>query len=203
MSFENQSNPMECKPDEGLLTLTTVTQKQIVLKNPALSEFDIYDIANGLSLLCRFGGQIERFYSVAQHSILVAALAPKELKREALLHDASEAFLGDVIKPLKALLGLTYKQIERQFEEVIFSQFGLEIDKLAAVKEFDLQAYFLEDRALRKNKPEMLEAAMQDADMILASGKTVSSIYYQPITAKMEFLRMFGILFNDRSKMGG
>lgn len=199
MSFENRSNLIESKPDKALHTLKTIRNNVIDLEKPANSTFDIYDIANGLSLLCRFGGQIERFYSVAQHSLLVAALAPKEIRREALLHDASEAFLGDVIKPLKALLGLSYKQIERQFEEAIFSQFDCDISKLPEVKEFDLQAYWLEDRALRKNKPAMLEQTMREADMLING----SSLYYQPIPAKLEFLRMFGILFNDRSKMGG
>lgn len=203
MSFENQSKPMECKPDKGFATLKTKNNHIIDLQNPSIEVIDIEDIAHGLSLLCRFGGQIERFYSVAQHSLLVAALAPVELKREALLHDASEAFLGDVIKPLKSLLGLSYKQIEWSFEAVIFEKFGADFEKLGQVKEFDLQAYWLEDRALRKNKPEMLLATMTESDMILGGSNTINSMYYQPIVAKAEFLRMFGILFNDRSKMEG
>lgn len=203
MSFENSSDLMKCKSDKALHIFPTINNHSIDLENPSIDSIDIYDIANALSLICRFGGQIERFYSVAQHPLLVAALAPRELKREALLHDASEAFLGDVIKPLKTLLGLTYTEIEWRFETVIFERFGLEISNLAKVKEFDLQAFFLEDRALRKNRPEMLELTMRDNDMILAGGKTVNSIFYQPLVAKAEFLRMFGILFNDRSIMEG
>jgi uncharacterized protein len=197
MNPKNNCNPLETALEADFPTMDTVSKTVINLKNPTEDSLKIEDIASGLSLICRFGGQIPRFYSVAQHSLLVSALAPKELKREALLHDASEAFLGDVIKPLKALIGKAYSEIEDRFQTVIFNRFGADINKLKDVKEFDLKAYWLEDRALRQGKPMMLQATMTDNDMILAG----STMYYQPIVAKMEFLRAFGILFNDRSKM--
>ncbi len=70
-------------------------------------DIEIEDIARGLSNICRFGGQIEKFYSVAQHSVICAEVAeyllkhPKEIVVSALLHDASEAYLGDFIRPIK------------------------------------------------------------------------------------------------------
>ena len=85
------------------------------------------DVAKGLSNICRFGGQITDFYSVAQHTLLVWYLAPPHLKRAALLHDAAEAYLGDVVKPLKVLLGASYSKFEVEFERVIFDKYGVSL----------------------------------------------------------------------------
>ena len=63
----------------------------------------IEDIAHGLAFQCRFNGQTGTFYSVAQHSLMVMSLVPEELQFAALLHDAAEAYLGDMVKPLKNL----------------------------------------------------------------------------------------------------
>ena len=71
---------------------------------PRIDDVDIEDIAHGLAYQCRFNGQTNAFYSVAQHSLIVAALVPEELRFAALLHDAAEAYLGDMVKPLKVLL---------------------------------------------------------------------------------------------------
>lgn len=81
------------------------------LTNPAGSPMSLQDIAHGLGRVCRFAGQTNRFYSVAEHCFHVARLVPVELARVALLHDASEAFIGDVTRPLKALLP-DYQAIE-------------------------------------------------------------------------------------------
>jgi 5'-deoxynucleotidase YfbR-like HD superfamily hydrolase len=70
---------------------------------PASSDFTIDDIAHGLANICRYSGQCSSFYSVAEHSILVSETA-KGFEFEALLHDAAEAFLGDITRPLKQML---------------------------------------------------------------------------------------------------
>ena len=66
----------------------TASGGTISLIEPLLETITIGDIACGLSKVCRFGGQIKDFYSVAQHSVLVCMLAPDDLKFEALMHDA-------------------------------------------------------------------------------------------------------------------
>ncbi|MEP2103059.1 MAG: YfbR-like 5'-deoxynucleotidase [Parasphingorhabdus sp.] len=89
---------------------------------PEASDFTLNDIAHGLGRVCRFAGQSSSFYSVAEHCFHVARLVPVEHARAALLHDASEAFLGDVTRPLKSLLP-DYKKIEERVEDAIAKRF--------------------------------------------------------------------------------
>ena len=74
------------------------------LLEPDRSVYTINTIAHALSNLCRYTGHVNRFYSVAEHSVFVSLAVPKKFALEALFHDASEAFLGDVSSPLKKLL---------------------------------------------------------------------------------------------------
>ena|SRR5690625_2248792 len=107
----------------------------------------IKDIAHGLANTCRFGGHCKEFYSVAQHSIIASALAPPEHAFAALLHDAAEAYLGDIPSPLKRLLP-DYRALEKRVEAVIFERFGIPYPLPGAVKYADLQALALERRFL-------------------------------------------------------
>jgi hypothetical protein len=91
--------------------------------DPHGSEFTIEDVAQGLSLICRYTGQCRDFYSVAEHSLLVSDVAA-DYKYEALLHDAAEAFIGDVTRPLKQLLP-EYKRIEAAVEDAVTERFRL------------------------------------------------------------------------------
>lgn len=99
----------------------------------------IEDIAHALSMQCRFGGHLPTFYSVAQHSLNCSYLIEDEkLKLPALLHDAGEAYLIDVPRPVKR--GLTnYKEIEDRLMRVIADKFGFEYPLHPDVKEVDEQ----------------------------------------------------------------
>jgi len=125
----------------------TSTGRLFPLLQPHTFEFDIEEIAHALSRICRYTGHTRQFYSVAQHSVYVSGLVPDEYKLEALLHDASEAFLGDVSSPLKALLP-EYKAIEAAVEKAIAKQYGLPFPLSPTVKTADLAMLVNEKRDL-------------------------------------------------------
>lgn len=114
------------------------------LLNPDPSTIFIEDIAWGLANTCRFGGQCSEFYSVAQHSVLVSQIIPS---LEALMHDSPEAYLGDVVGPLKRLLP-DYKKFEDSAENAIRRRFGLFEFNGPSIKDADMRALRTEQRDL-------------------------------------------------------
>ena len=116
-------------------------------ERPDQCAFRIEDIAQGLSNVCRFAGQSRRFYSVAEHSVLVSLVAPDEHALQALLHDAAEAFLGDVTRPLKSMLP-GYRLIEQATEQAIFRRYSLPEVIPPVVKEADWAVYAAERASL-------------------------------------------------------
>lgn len=103
----------------------TNSGKRISLSQPSIEDICIEDIATGLANTCRFGGQIGRWYSVAEHAIKVASMVPDHLKMQALLHDATEAYICDIPTPLKWELGDAYAQIENRLALAIGHRFRL------------------------------------------------------------------------------
>jgi hypothetical protein len=92
--------------------------------DPRPEEVSIGDVAHALSNLCRFGGHSVRFYSVAEHSVLVSYQVPPEHQLTALLHDAPEAYVADVPRPLKKDLA-NYAEIEALVWRAVAARFGL------------------------------------------------------------------------------
>tara|TARA_B110000902_G_C14047584_1_gene490362 strand:+ start:131 stop:670 length:540 start_codon:yes stop_codon:yes gene_type:complete len=107
----------------------TFTNKKFHFMNPSVNEICIEDIAQALSMNCRYSGHVKDFYSVAEHSVIIADLVYKEThsKHEALsalLHDASEAYLTDVPRPIKPYL-TNYVKIEASVEKIVQEKFNI------------------------------------------------------------------------------
>ncbi|WP_353647015.1 hypothetical protein [Mesorhizobium sp. WSM2240] len=160
------------------------------LRSPATSKFTIEDIAQGLANLCRYAGQCRGFYSVAEHSILVSEMV-QEHALEALLHDAAEAFLGDITRPLKQMLP-DYRRIEREVQDAILKRFDLPVEPIPAVKRADL-------RVLAAEQSQIMPAgtdAWARAEGIEPAPIVVR--YLAPEAAKEEFLVRFDRLSAGR-----
>lgn len=108
-------------------------------------DIDIEEIAHALSNICRFGGHCREFYSVAQHSVIVSDLCSKENELIGLLHDAAEAYCGDMVRPLKQHLS-HFSVIERNIWTVIAQRFELPFDLPLEVEQEDARALLMEKR---------------------------------------------------------
>ena len=123
------------------------------LRDPKPEQFTFGDIAGALSKICRFGAQIDRFYSVAEHLIHCLDVAradglPIEAQRAAFAHDFAEAFVGDVVKPLKIMLP-EYAFVERRVELAIDEKFGIDSAKWRdVIREIDHAMLIAERRKL-------------------------------------------------------
>lgn len=133
--------------------IQTYTGAQHFLMQPEDQEYHILDIAHSLSNLCRFGGHCGDFYSVAQHSVIVAEILPDKHKLCGLLHDAPEAFTGDIMSPLKLLMEDqgAWKVIERHTEIAIATKYDLPWPIPEIVKQADERALATEARDIMDN----------------------------------------------------
>ena len=132
--------------------LQTYSGKVFDLKNLITFKPDIEDIAHALAHSCRFSGHCLEFYSVAQHSVLASFFARPDLKKWALLHDASEAYLSDIPRPLKPLLP-DYIKIEKIVQSRIDDYFGLSGERPKEIIEMDLRLLATEKRDLMSPEP--------------------------------------------------
>jgi 5'-deoxynucleotidase YfbR-like HD superfamily hydrolase len=130
--------------------------RRLDLLDPSPLDIEIEDIAHGLARVARWNGQTEgeHAFSVAQHCLLVEKLVgelrprgTRALRLAALLHDAAEYVIGDLISPFKAAVGLDYKALEQRLSRAIHIRFGLPpemaAEDTALIKRADkMSAYF-------------------------------------------------------------
>lgn len=105
-------------------TVTTFTGRCLDLIRPDPADIDIRDIAHSLAMQCRFNGHTKRFYSVAQHTVLVSNLLEGDDALWGLLHDAAETYVSDIPRPLKAQLP-EFEIAEDRMLKAIIIRFGL------------------------------------------------------------------------------
>lgn len=116
--------------------IQTATGRQFWPMDPRPDEVFIEDIAHALSNLCRYGGHALRFYSVAEHCVLLSRVAEPQFKLWALLHDASEAYLVDVPRPIKPFL-YGYDAAESKIMRAVEERFNLHLGMPECVKQLD------------------------------------------------------------------
>lgn len=166
--------------------IQTVSGKKFPVDVPEPDQIDIEDIAHALAMLVRFNGHGLRFYSVAEHSVHVSYEIDPELALVGLLHDAAEAYLGDVPSPLKKQL-TQFSEFEHKMELAIGERFGVDASlfKDPELKRADIQLLVDEKAALMVPEPEPWPAEAppeKDAGRIRA---------WEPAEAKDRFLKRF------------
>lgn len=123
--------------------------------DPRAAEIFIEDIAHALSMLCRFGGHCRDFYCVAQHCVHVSQVVPRQHALWGLLHDASEAYLVDLPRPIKkhSAIGEHYSIAENLIQAEVCRRFGLSMTEQECVREADNILLLTEVRDLMAPSP--------------------------------------------------
>ena len=132
--------------------IQTFTRRHFTPLDPKPGDVDIRDIAHSLSLQCRFNGHCRTFYCVADHSVRVSRIVPDHDALWGLMHDAAEAYLTDLPRPVKRQLTV-FGDIEDKVLEVIAEVFGLQWPMPDSVHEADLRLLATEARDLMNVRP--------------------------------------------------
>jgi len=169
--------------------LETFSGIQFRFNNPTPEMFSIEDIAHALSMLCRYNGHVKRFYTVAEHSVLMAYWMrdrgySKAEVFTALMHDCAEAYIGDMARPVKATMP-RFKELERTIELVAAEKFPLMIYPFPKVIKN------LDSRILKDERGQ----AMHPSDNVWGTDSlepmNVTLRFWTPKQAKTRFLGMY------------
>jgi hypothetical protein len=174
------------KPDE--VWLQTYTGVQFRPLDPQVEDIRIDDIAHALSNQCRFSGHCREFYSVADHSVWVSRIVPPEHALWGLLHDAGEAYLVDLPRPIKhgSEMGAIYREAENRLMRAVCQRFGLLSAEPTAIRAADQTMLFTEQRDLMGGPPKAWRDPVEPLPMTL--------VPLAPKDAERAFLRRFAEL---------
>jgi len=174
--------------DERQALITTYTGRVIDPFNPDPKQLHLEDIVQSLSLQVRFCGHVRSLITVAQHCVLVSEMCEtEEGQKWGLFHDASEAYISDVPRPVKAHLPL-FKEIEDRLFQAIAERFGLPYPIPNEVKFYDYVSLYRESRDFMPNgacvpRPEGVEVP------------TTTLVALEPIEARTQFRDRYYELF--------
>ena len=166
--------------------IETYTGKKFYFLNPLCSDIDIIDIAHSLSMQCRYTGHAKEFFSIAEHSILVAELCSDENKLWGLLHDGSEAYLTDVASPIKPFLK-NYKKMEKVLMDAICTKYGLKTSMPEEVHIADMEV-------LRSEASKLMTSKGADWKINQNNDSPIIDLNIQcmsPFEAKIKFIEKF------------
>jgi hypothetical protein len=166
-------------------SIRTISGQYVNVFEPNPDTLLISDIAHALSHQCRFGGHLPRFYSVAQHSLLCYLIAKEEEKFDALMHDASEAYLLDMPKPIKLELP-DYNIIEDNLMKILAKKFNFNYPKSPEVERVDIHLLKWEWEVIMLELPNSVYGPID---------------CMTPLEAKTEFLRTFEFEIGKRKKL--
>ena len=182
--------------------IETYTGKKFGLLDPQPESICVEDIAHALSNQCRYTGHTKRFYSVAEHSCYVCELSKDA--RSGLMHDASEAYLSDLSRPVKHLtpVGPPYLEIEDRIMRVIADKFKFRWPAPEDVKKADNVLLLLEKQHLMTGLSWSDDASSEEARKLALGKYNDVRIFghpqifgHSPVTAEKFFLGAFKIFF--------
>jgi hypothetical protein len=187
------------------MTMTLYSGRDVDIFNLKLEDIDIEDIAHALSNLCRYGGHGIFHYSVALHSVLCSLEEGTKKEQLAfLLHDASEAFVNDLVRPIKHRPEFEHYRLEEdKIQALIFEKFGLKFPFSQRVHDVDNQILRMEMPAIIINEMEIAafssekEVSLREAKRMLRKKKLDECVIPQisPLEAEQLFLDRFYELY--------
>ena len=164
--------------------------------DPNPDDVRIADIAHSLSMQCRYNGHVKEFYSVAEHCVLMSRAVPAEFALEALLHDATEAYVGDMVRPLKIQMP-EFQEAERKVATAIGEKFGVRpsSDMSPEVKDADNRILLDEKVALFPDidrRAFLKEAGIEPLRVYIQG--------WEPSQAEREYMMRFLSLVNSEER---
>lgn len=175
--------------------ITTISGRKFWPLDPRAEDIEIGDIAHALSMICRYNGHVRAFYSVAQHSVIVSRFVEPGFALYGLLHDAAEAYLGDMTRWVKHDPQLAaFRERERHLLELIYQRFGLTDPEPSNVKVVDVTIMQDEVRDVALN-------AHNQPAWMRGSGLGVTITPWPPVRAEREFLQRFFELLRARENV--
>ncbi len=196
VKFVEQAPPITMPADRALATrkgdvgtgpwIELITGGRFYFNKPA---FDLGAIAHSLSHVCRFTGHCRKFYSVAEHSVLVSRIMEDMGlgdPLEGLLHDGVESVLADVARPIKSLLK-DYNALEAALDVAMRKQFALPEQMTDGCKRADTIALMIEAREIMPNKGANFEN-IPDEDLLAAKKASYMIMAWSPENARERFM---------------